>query len=206
MQGHALRRFATTLVDALVRLSRSRVNYWLESVLDTALGAALLGAGLRRQVSFPDAVLFVVLGLLCFSFIEYCFHRWLFHGHVRLLAQGHSAHHADPQGYDSLPFFVPALVLAVLIAVGGLVMPAAADLLLAGGIAFGYVTYGLSHYMIHHRRFRHSLVRKWAAYHHIHHYHPRRNFGVTSPLWDVMLGTRYVSCQGIAGPRSSLPS
>jgi hypothetical protein len=28
--------------------------------------------------------------------------------------------------------------------------------------------------------------------HHVHHYHPGTNFGVTTPLWDVLLGTRYV--------------
>jgi len=26
----------------------------------------------------------------------------------------------------------------------------------------------------------------------VHHYHPDSNFGVTTPLWDVLLGTRYV--------------
>lgn len=206
MHSNALRRFFTILIDATVRLSRTRANYWLESVLDTTLGVALLGVGLRRQVFSPDEVLFIALGLLLFSFIEYCFHRWLFHGHLRLLAQGHNAHHTDPLGYDALPFFVPALVLAALIAVAVLAMPVAAVLLVASGITFGYVAYGLSHYMIHHRRFRHPLMRKWAAYHHIHHYHPQRNFGVTSPLWDVLLGTRYISRQDIAGPRSTLPS
>jgi dihydroceramide fatty acyl 2-hydroxylase len=26
----------------------------------------------------------------------------------------------------------------------------------------------------------------------VHHYHPDCNFGVTTPLWDYLLGTRYV--------------
>jgi dihydroceramide fatty acyl 2-hydroxylase len=30
------------------------------------------------------------------------------------------------------------------------------------------------------------------AHHHLHHYHPGTNFGVTLPLWDTFLGTRFV--------------
>jgi dihydroceramide fatty acyl 2-hydroxylase len=41
-------------------------------------------------------------------------------------------------------------------------------------------------------RFQHPLLRRWAAAHHVHHYHPDSNFGVTTPLWDYLLGTRYV--------------
>ncbi|MEW5315698.1 MAG: hypothetical protein WDW38_007108 [Sanguina aurantia] len=57
---------------------------------------------------------------------------------------------------------------------------------------FGYIIYGLSHFTIHHVRFKHPLLRRWAGSHHVHHYHPDTNFGLTTPLWDVLLGTRYV--------------
>ena len=206
MQGYAIRRVGGVILDVLVRMSRTRANYWLEFVVDTALGGTLLTEGLRRHSSVLDTFLLIFLGLLLFSFFEYCFHRWLLHGTLRLLAQGHTAHHGDPLGYDSLPFFLPALVLLGLTGVSVLLMPVSDALLVASGIAFGYVTYGLSHFLIHHRRFRHALARRWAANHHIHHYHPQCNFGVTSPLWDVLLGTRYVSTRGIARPRPSLPS
>jgi len=73
------------------------------------------------------------------------------------------------------------------------VMPTGSALLLGGSIAAGYAAYGLSHWSIHAYRFRHPLVRTWAAAHHIHHNHPERNFGVTSPLWDMLLRTQYAS-------------
>ena len=193
MLGYPLERFSNGALDALVRMSRTRANYWLEFILDGALGVIFLSDGLRDHIPLVATALLIFLGLLVFSFLEYCFHRWVFHGKVRLLAQGHAAHHGDPAGYDSLPFFLPALALSVLIGLGALLMPVGDILLLASGIAFGYVAYGLSHFMIHHKRFRHSLTRKWAAFHHIHHHHPDRNFGVTTPLWDIVLGTRYVS-------------
>jgi len=179
------------VLDAFSRLSRTRTNYWLESVLDTLLGAALVSAGLRRHVPLAEAASLVALGLLLFSFMEYVFHRWVFHGPPQPMARGHALHHADPRGYDSLPFFLPALVLFCMVAAGRLLAPAADVWLIASGIAFGYVAYGVAHFMIHHRRFRNARLRRWAARHHIHHHHPERNFGVTTALWDALLATRY---------------
>jgi sterol desaturase/sphingolipid hydroxylase (fatty acid hydroxylase superfamily) len=201
MQGYAIRRFSDGVLDAMVRLSRTRANYWLEFVLDTALGATLLSEGLRRHSPPLVEVLLILLGLLAFTFIEYCAHRWLFHGSPQIFAHGHTAHHGNPLGYDSVPFFLPALTLLGFIGLFLLLMPVSAVFLLAGGIACGYVAYGVSHFMIHHMRFRHSLLRSWAAYHHIHHYHPDCNYGVTTPLWDVLLGTRYAPARRLARPR-----
>ena len=87
---------------------------------------------------------------------------------------------------------VPSLLLMGLVGIFVLLMPVGYAFLLAGAMAFGYVTYGLSHFIIHHTRFRRPLARNWAAHHHIHHYHPDTNFGVTTPLWDILLFTRYV--------------
>lgn len=194
MRRYALRCYSRAVLEVMVGMSRSRTNYWLEFVLDTALGLVFLAAGLRHHSAPPlDSALLILSGLFLFSFIEYCLHRWLLHGSQQLFAQGHARHHHNPLGYDSVPFFLPALGLFALIGAGELLMPAGDALLMAGGIAFGYVTYGLSHFVIHHGRFRHALIRDWAAHHHVHHFHPDRNFGVTSPLWDVLLGTRYVS-------------
>lgn len=190
--GHTLRNMSSAaLLDALFRLSRTRANYWLEPVLDTLLGAAMLGAGLRHHVPLPAAVMLVLLGLFLFSFMEYVVHRWVFHGPLQPMARGHASHHADPRGYDSLPFFLPALVLFCVVAAGALIAPAADMWLIASGVAFGYVAYGVAHFMIHHRRFRNARLRRWAARHHIHHHHPERNFGVTTPLWDALMGTGY---------------
>jgi dihydroceramide fatty acyl 2-hydroxylase len=178
-------------VDAIVRMSSTRTNYWLEVVLDVALGTVLLAAGWQRSGAL-GAVLAVAVGLLAFSFIEYFFHRWLFHTRIPLFAQGHDKHHREPLGYDSLPFFLPAAILLGLTGLLVLLLPAGFTLMMAGTATFGYVAYGLSHFVIHHVRFRQPLLRRWAGAHHVHHYHPDSNFGVTTPLWDYLLGTRYV--------------
>jgi len=195
MQLSATRELRRTAVDALLRLSRTRANYWAEFALDTTLGVTFLLQGLRYHDRSWSEPLLVLAGLFVFSYIEYFFHRWLFHGPVRLLAEGHAAHHRNPLGYDALPFFLPSLLLFGLIAPWLVLLPLGDALLISCGIAFGYIAYGAGHFAIHRLRMRHPVLRRWAGYHHIHHYHPDRNFGVTSPLWDSLLGTRYASAR-----------
>ena len=187
---------STPYTALLMRLSATRVNGQIGTVADCAVGLALLGAGLHQgRLSLPAALASIVCGLLLFSLAEYVVHRWLFHAIDGALERGHRKHHEAPMGYDALPFFLPPLGMLALAGLLDLVMPATAALLFAGAFALGYATYGLSHYTIHNHRFRHVLPRRWAAAHHIHHFHPDTNFGVTSLLWDFVFGTRYISDQ-----------
>ncbi len=178
----------------LSRLSTSRFNNYAGLSSDVAVALGLIVAGLRHDELRAMMILWLVLcGLLIFSLIEYVVHRWLFHGPFEVFEQGHRRHHEEPQGYDALPFFLPPLAYLLLATLLTYVMPTGSALLLGGSIAAGYAAYGLSHWSIHAYRFRHPLVRTWAAAHHIHHNHPERNFGVTSPLWDMLLRTQYAS-------------
>lgn len=183
-----------SMPQLLARLSRSRANSYLGTTADVVISLVLLGAGLwRNDLRLVTTLLIVLCGFAIFSLIEYCVHRFLFHGPVSLFEQGHRRHHEEPLGYDALPFFLPPLVMLALAGLLARAMPGTAALLLSGGIAGGYAAYGLSHMLIHATRFRHPLARRWAAAHHVHHCHPERNFGVTSPLWDLLLRTQYVS-------------
>ena len=182
------------ILQAITWMSSTRTNYLVGQTADFVVAVAMLAAAFWIDHRQPLlAALVVLLGLFIFSFIEYAFHRWLFHGPVPLFERGHTLHHERPLGYDSLPFFFAPMVILLLAALFALVLPAAIALLFAGGIALGYALYGLSHLVIHRRRFRSPLWRKWAAVHNVHHYHPDKNYGVTTPLWDFLLGTWYVS-------------
>jgi len=193
MQGQMIRGLYASAQDRILKMSRTPANYWGEFALDIPLGSFLVFEGWRRHgTHFAGTLLIILLGLFLFSFFEYFFHRWVFHGSLRLLVNGHRAHHENPLGYDGIPFFLPTLLLLGVLSLLDLLIPPAGAFLLVGSMAFGYVTYGLSHFIIHHARFRRRLVQRWAANHHIHHYHPETNFGVTTPLWDIMFKTRYV--------------
>jgi sterol desaturase/sphingolipid hydroxylase (fatty acid hydroxylase superfamily) len=180
-------------VDSIVRMSSTQTNYWVEVGVDLTLCILLIVEGCRLNTGGTlSALLAVALGLFAFSFVEYFFHRWMFHTRIPLFAQGHRMHHEHPLGYDSLPFFLPGAVLLVLTGLVVLILPTGFALLMMGSVTLGYIAYGLSHFTIHHVRFKHPLLRRWAGAHHVHHYHPDSNFGVTTPLWDLLLGTRYV--------------
>jgi len=184
----------STLRGWLTRLGASRANARAGLVADTVVSVALFAAGAWYNRSGLLAVVATIAGgLLLFTFIEYCFHRWLFHGHENTVEAGHRKHHEGPAGYDALPFFLPPLGMVALAGILALLLPPDRALFFAAALAAGYAGYGLVHTAIHTLRFRNRLLARWAALHHIHHHHPERNFGVTTPLWDFILGTRYVS-------------
>lgn len=184
---------------SIAALSTTWGNSRIGLVSDIAVAFALIYCGLRRRdISSVAAFATVFLGLLLFSFVEYGFHRWLFHGRMRAVKKAHDRHHQYPAGYDALPFFLPPLGMLAMAFLLAMIMPTASGLLLSGGLAAGYASYGLSHCAIHAMRFRYAPAKRWAARHHIHHHHPDRNFGVTTPLWDIALNTRYAS--GSANP------
>jgi sterol desaturase/sphingolipid hydroxylase (fatty acid hydroxylase superfamily) len=191
----------TAVRQLVAGLATTRANARAGLAADTAVSVLLLSAGAALGDLRPSSVaLTILVGLLTFSFVEYCFHRWLFHGNLGAMALGHRRHHDDPEGYDALPFFLPPLAMLALAGVLTTLLPTPVALLLAGALAAGYAAYGLSHTAIHSMRFRGRLVRRWAGNHHIHHHHPQRNFGVTTPLWDIVLGTRYASSCRVNDP------
>lgn len=177
---------------SIERLCSTRINSWLGLVSDVGVSVVLLWAAFRlAQVRVASACAIVAIGIFAFSFVEYCFHRWLFHGRSAIFEQGHRRHHERPQGDDSLPFFFAPLAILSLAELLRLVTAEELALLFTGGFAAGYAAYGLTHTLIHRVRFTNRLVRRWARAHHVHHYHPDSNFGVTTPFWDFVMNTRY---------------
>ena len=76
-----------TVLKTITKLTKTPLNYWAEFFVDIPLGVVLISAGLRHSELGPIAVFpTILLGLFLFSFIEYFFHRWLFHGPVEFIA------------------------------------------------------------------------------------------------------------------------
>jgi sterol desaturase/sphingolipid hydroxylase (fatty acid hydroxylase superfamily) len=177
---------------SIERLCSTRINSWLGLVSDAGVSVVLLWAAFRlADIHVASACVLIATGAFAFSFVEYCLHRWLFHGRSAIFERGHRRHHERPQGDDSLPFFLAPLAILSLAELLRLATAEEFALLFAGGFAGGYAAYGLSHTMIHRVRFPNGFARRWARAHHVHHYHPDCNFGVTSPFWDFVMSTRY---------------
>jgi sterol desaturase/sphingolipid hydroxylase (fatty acid hydroxylase superfamily) len=159
------------------------------------------GVGTARWAG--DVPLGFLAGVLLWSFAEYMLHRFVFHFKPRNPAQEkaiflfHGVHHYQPQ--DKTRLVMPPVVsipLAFifyglftlvfgLLGITHWIAPA-----FAGFIA-GYLFYDLTHYATHHFPMRRGMWKYLKRYHMQHHYKtPDERFGVSSPLWDMVFGTK----------------
>lgn len=139
----------------------------------------------------------VLAGMLTWSFLEYSMHRWL--GHDRRLVKKtpfgaeHTAHHS--RGNYFAPSWKKGLFALLVAGLVGLPAVLAGGwgpgLGYTGGLIGGYLAYEVFHRLLHVWAGIGPYAR-WARRHHFyHHFHdPSTNHGVTSPLWDIVFGTR----------------
>ena len=104
----------------------------------------------------------------------------------------HGVHHDFPN--DSRRLVMPPsvsvpLALAFWLVFRAALGPAAAPAVFAGFVA-GYLAYDTIHYAVHHFSLRNPVLLYLKKHHFRHHYDDSsRDFGVSSPLWDLVVGT-----------------
>ncbi len=179
----------------LKKIVKTRWNYWLGFFVDGLTVFFML----HYVLHLPDVHYFWVLslvfaGILIFSLIEYLVHAKLFHARpgsiFKMFVLGHIAHHKNPMGYDSLPFFFSSFILVLLASFFSLFFPVTINFSIAAGILTGYIGYGLLHFLIHHYQWKRGYLNYLQNFHDIHHLKSKTNMGVSSPLWDYIFGTR----------------
>ncbi|HKS08748.1 MAG TPA: sterol desaturase family protein [Pyrinomonadaceae bacterium] len=164
-----------------------------------ALAVCLITLTRNEHFSWRQNVLLISFGILSWTLIEYVLHRFIFHYSARsafgkkLVYAAHLSHHAMPRTANhffssllvSLPVAITYLLSAWIITGSW-----RATTLLFAGLTAGYFCYEWLHFQAHHRRPRLRLFRYLRKYHLLHHYRtPELRFGVTSPLFDVLMGT-----------------
>lgn len=175
----------------------TRAPPWSPYALHLPLIVALLAFGTAPFT--PAAALgLVAAGALAWTFVEYWLHRLFFHldprGDARRVTAYvvHLHHHAAPADRARLvatPAQSLGLALLLLGAYSLAAGPAARWPLLAGTL-LGYLGYELVHLRAHHGRPRTGLGRRLRRHHLRHHFaDPARNFGISSPLWDLVFRT-----------------
>jgi sterol desaturase/sphingolipid hydroxylase (fatty acid hydroxylase superfamily) len=163
-----------------------------ENAVDLAVQVAtiLLLAGLLTRYE-PDgrglsALGLVLSGLMAWTLVEYCVHRFVLHG-LRPWRTWHAQHHSHPLDHVFAPTLLisalfAALVFAPALWLGGLWIACA----FTAGVMGGYLIYSLTHLAIHHRSPRGAWLRqrqRWHAEHHRQGDQPGR-YGVTTGFWD----------------------
>jgi dihydroceramide fatty acyl 2-hydroxylase len=141
----------------------------------------------------------IVLGLLCWTLIEYVLHRFVLHVHLqaeavqRTIERLHLGHHREPhdEAKVTVPVYGSLPIAAALMGIFRLMASSweVAVPLMIGSIA-GYLWYETVHFRIHCSTKRGRWWRWQRSNHFFHHFRePRRCFGVTTPLWDWVCGT-----------------
>jgi sterol desaturase/sphingolipid hydroxylase (fatty acid hydroxylase superfamily) len=132
-------------------------------------------------------VLTFAAGLFAWTLVEYVVHGVLGHAHRTFVTPLHAVHHGDPRAVFAIRAWIPiAIVLLGAYAWFGL----AAGVIFYGGIVSGFGAYEFVHYRIHFAAPSCAVEARLRARHLAHHAcAPDAIFGVTSRLWDIVLGT-----------------
>ncbi|MDC0723277.1 sterol desaturase family protein [Nannocystis bainbridge] len=146
----------------------------------------------------PRLLLLLAVGWLVWTFVEYWLHRGFFHLAPTTPARRvtsfivHRHHHVAPNDRDRLvatPLYSGGLALLLLGLYGLIAGPDARWPLLAGTL-LGYLAYERAHHLAHHGRPRTALGRALRRRHLRHHFADRGlDFGISSPLWDLVFRT-----------------
>jgi sterol desaturase/sphingolipid hydroxylase (fatty acid hydroxylase superfamily) len=178
------------LLTTAERMIYSAQNYWLVLVSDVAGAVGFLIVGLRHlSSSATAAVVSVIVAFLASSFFEYAIHRWVLHGRPSMARRGHARHHANHTALISTPALVVISAACALWAMLSLVFPADIASLLVFGLYAGYNHYALLHHLQHRPGRSFACLAGLERVHRLHHAQHTVNYGVTTTIWDRLLGT-----------------
>jgi sterol desaturase/sphingolipid hydroxylase (fatty acid hydroxylase superfamily) len=158
----------------------------------------LVRSALRHDVAVPAMAGLCVGGMFTWSIAEYLLHRWVFHWTndtpwgKRIHFLLHGVHHDFPNDKDRLVMPLPTSVpLAVIFyTLFYFTMGRALAEPFFAGFTIGYLFYDGTHYYVHHF----APTTRWGKFlrrHHMTHHFADHDggFGVSSPLWDLVLRT-----------------
>lgn len=173
----------------------------------------------------PIALAPLLSGVATWSLAEYALHRFVGHGPRRVPPEGvarfvspttfaaefhreHVAHHADPTYFAPTSRKAAAAVaaLAGISLVGSWLVGRRR----AGAFALGFAATYAAYEVLHRRIHTHGPTgpySRWMRRHHLDHHHgsPKRNHGVTSPIWDRAFATEHHPAR-VRVPRRMAPA
>lgn len=137
-------------------------------------------------------IILVIVILLLAEIISYLFHRYLFHRHDVFHCHHHHRHHhltGDDAGHDYLIMGIVLLGASLGVIIGGYLIGLPFPLVITA-IITGYGYY-IINWTVH--QWYHSPSeggKSWLTrYHDYHHRDPTHNYGILTPLADILGGT-----------------
>jgi len=153
------------------------------------------------EVKFLSIISLIIIGLFVWTLTEYTLHRFIFHFQPksklgqRLHFIFHGVHHDYPS--DSKRLVMPPSVSLPLAALLYFLFRTILGVSFVApffvGFLIGYLFYDMSHYAIHHFNMHGRIWLAIKNHHMKHHYQdPSKGFGVSTPLWDIIIGTNFL--------------
>jgi 4-hydroxysphinganine ceramide fatty acyl 2-hydroxylase len=178
------------------RISRTHISIPITMFLILA-GISFYYAVTDTLISLGTGLLVFFAGYIFFTFVEYMMHKYFFHMEPntplkdKLQYSVHGVHHDYPRDKDRLamPPFVSAAYAAIAYLLFTLILGDYALYFLPGFLV-GYASYLGVHFIVHAYNPPKNFLKVLWVNHAIHHYKdPDIAFGVSTPLWDIILGT-----------------
>lgn len=152
------------------------------------------------ELSAVTILALIILGIAVWTLTEYTLHRFIFHFEFKSELGNkihfifHGVHHDYPN--DSRRLVMPPSVsipLAVLFYfVFTLILGSVNVAPFFVGFILGYLGYDMTHYAVHHYNMHNRIWLAIKNHHMRHHYmDSTRGFGVSSPVWDEVMGTNF---------------
>ncbi|MBN8219315.1 MAG: sterol desaturase family protein [Spirochaetes bacterium] len=194
-ESQTIRMFENPLLERL-----SHVHPATPFVIYIPVVAALLYFAVQ-QVALLQLGAAFGLGMLFWTFVEYCLHRFLFHipqtnrVFKAIYFYSHGIHHDAPR--DATRLVMPPGA-SIPLAIGFFFLyrwiSPAYYLPFTAGFISGYLIYDFLHFSVHFFQFRNSYFKMIKRNHMMHHYRAAlKNFGFTSPVWDYIGGSYFGS-------------
>jgi sterol desaturase/sphingolipid hydroxylase (fatty acid hydroxylase superfamily) len=195
-KDETVRMFDNNFLEAL-----SKIHFSVPLYIYIPIILAFLYRGIFLfNITSSKFIALILLGILVWSLTEYALHRFIFH-YVpdskfgrRIHFIFHGVHHDYPS--DSRRLVMPPSVsfpLAVLFyflfySIAGRIYVAP----FMAGFLTGYLFYDMTHYAVHHFNMHNKFWLAIKNHHMKHHYQdPAKGFGVSSKVWDVIIGTDF---------------
>ncbi len=180
----------------LEKLTRSHISIPITTLFILSAWFIYLGT-VRSALTMQLYVIYILIGVLSFTFFEYMMHRFLYHmiptSNLKGMIQYniHGVHHEFPN--DKSRLAMPPVVIFIF----AFVLLYAFRFLMGDiayaftpGFMIGYSGYLTVHYLVHAYQPPKNIFKSLWINHSIHHYKdPNAAFGVSSPLWDYVFQT-----------------
>jgi len=190
-------------IDSKVESAKARRRLRPITIIYTPL-ILLLAIFSFRSPHPAEAFGFVILGIIVYTPVEYLIHRYLLHGvfpdeggsiaHIlhRMFDGTHADHHARPWDGMYMNGYLDTLWAAMVLVPLSFLAPYYTLPLFVATLFACYLFEEWLHYAMHFKHYKNRYF-QYVRRHHLYH-HSRQGaglaYGMTSGIWDVVLGTR----------------